>query len=102
MKHEKLACTASGMGFEAWRQRPVYRVQCVTFRIAQMLCGVALQPGKGRASCFDDPRSAGLDYFRCLSAYRTPQANALRKQVAHYLKLWRRKAGLRSDRISHD
>lgn len=77
----KLASTASGMSFEEWKNRPVYVAQCKTAAIANELCGVKLAHGQGLASILGDD-AAGLHTFRALSAYRTPEANKLRQDVA--------------------
>ena len=54
----KLASTASGMSFEEWKNRPVYKAQCFTASIAHMLCGIHTRPGRGH------PSVAGHDVWR--------------------------------------
>ena len=81
----KLACTASGMAFQEWQRRPVYRVHCATFRIARELCNVALPQGMGYASAFGVEDESGLSTFRALAPYRSAAAKLLRCQVAKAL-----------------
>ena len=86
----KLASTASGMSFEVWKRRPVYKVQCFTADIANQLCGVRLKPGQGIAVVLGVPDAQGLDMFRALAPYRTPAANKLRSRVAERARELRR------------
>lgn len=74
------------MGFEAWRQRPVYRAQCATAALANELCGIRLQPGQGLALPLGDTRYDALTLFRALRPYRSAAANALRTQVAMVMR----------------
>lgn len=90
----KLACTASGMGFEEWRRRPVYRTQCFTFSVARQLCGINLKPGQGLAMAIGDTSGQGLDEFRCLPPFRTEQAKELRDRVAAHIKELRREVAV--------
>ncbi len=55
----------SGLTFQQYMRRPVYKVQCHTMQIAQQLCG--LQPQQGKS---------------------------LRLRVAHHVKQMRREAAL--------
>lgn len=85
----KLASTASGLSFEQWSRRPVYLAQCKTFEVAKSLRGIQLEPGKGLALNRDRPDD-GLTTFRCLPAYRTPAASALRNEVAKLVRAQRK------------
>lgn len=85
MIEAKLACMASGMGFDAWRRRPAYRAHCMTYRIATLLCDESPTLTQGL-------RAEGMDTFRCLRAHRSAAANALRQRVARYIVALRRDA----------
>lgn len=87
----RLASTASAMGFEAWRRRPVYRAQCATAALANELCGIRLQPGQGLAIRMGSPDYDALVLFRALRPYRSAAANELRRDVARVMRE-RRKA----------
>ena len=95
----KLASTASGMSFEEWKNRPVYKAQCFTASIAHMLCGIHTRPGEGRVSAYGDPGKEGLNLFHCLPPYRNEAAKSLRNRVAHHIKQMRGEAS--SHRRAH-
>lgn len=65
---------------ENWPLRPVYATQCKTWGIAKLLCGIP--PQAHYASALPLSSSNGLNHFRALRPYRTPEAKALRDQVA--------------------
>lgn len=90
----KLACTISGVGFEEWKRRPVYAVHCKTYSVAKQLCGIDLAPGQGLATPMHSVRTDALSSFRCLRAYRTPEANQLRTAVARHVRAQRRTRAL--------
>ncbi len=84
----------SGMTFQQYMRRPVYKVQCHTMQIAQQLCGLQPQQGKGRMTAMSTSDTDGLTRFRCLPGHRTDAAKALRLRVAHHVKQMRREAAL--------
>lgn len=85
----KLASLASGLSFEDWRRRPVYKAHCNTFSVAQALCGIRLAPGQGLATELHGD-STGLSSFRALRPYRTPEGISLRNAVAREIRNQRR------------
>lgn len=85
-KNPKLACVAADIGFEAWKKRPVYTVHCATFKMACELCEINVPMDHGLAKRVKDQDSTGLNTFRALRAYRSEQANALRKRVAQAMR----------------
>src|SRR5450830_899857 len=88
----KVASTASGMSFEQWKNRPVYKAQCHTESIARQLCGIHLRPGEGLGMVLGERRADGLTLFRCLPPYRDEAAKGLRRRVAEFVLSERRKA----------
>ena len=90
----KLASTASGIGFDKWMRRPVYKAQCFTFSVARELCNINLKPGQGLATVYGEADTQGLSLFRCLPPYRNAQAKQLRNRVAAHVKEMRREAAL--------
>lgn len=89
----KVASTASGLDFDEWMRRPVYKTHCITFRIACRLCGVEPRPGEGLRTVHGQ-ESEGLARFRCLPPYRTEAANKLRLLVARHIKMMRKNPDL--------
>lgn len=85
---------SSGMTFQQYMRRPVYKVQCHTMQIAQQLCGLQPQQGKGRITALSTSDTDGLTRFRCLPGHRTDAAKSLRLRVAHHVKQLRREAAL--------
>lgn len=73
--------------FATWRDRPVYKVQCLTFAMACDLMDVRFAPGEGLATYAD--RASALNLFRALKNHRDEGANALRNQVAREMRLAR-------------
>lgn len=107
----KLASTASGIGFEAWKKRPVYVVQCKTAAIANQLCevaslqGVVTRIGMSEAGDILFPKTGdslrdGLSLFRALSPYRSEQAKVLRNAVAKHVRAER--VAMRESRLTPD
>jgi hypothetical protein len=70
--------------FQEWLNRPVYKTQCFTTKLAHAICGLNLGPNEGLATSLDtrDP----LFTFHALPPYRTPEAKALRKQIADQIR----------------
>lgn len=89
-KSPKLACTASGMSFEAWKRRPVFKVHCYTFDIARQLCGVRRRPGEGFVRVHGKPDAQGLVMFRALAPFRTCASQQMRNRVAQHVRALRR------------
>ena len=89
----QVAQTTLGVSFEDWKHRPVYKVQCFTYKAAAELCGLALSAGSG-CRCLSDQGANALQGFRKLAAYRDNEANALRTRVAHHIKSMSREAAL--------
>lgn len=81
---------ASGYcSFEEWKNRPVYKVQCMTASVTNELQGLKLIPGRGIASIYDPQKQDALAFFRALKPYRNEAANALRKRVADHIRAQR-------------
>lgn len=93
---KKLACTASGLSFEEWKHRPVYRAHCRTTHIARQMCGVDVREGQGYASRSGGDQGTGLDTFRALAPYRSAQATRLRAKVAAEVRTQRKEGRLTS------
>lgn len=89
----KLACTASGLQFDCWRERPAYKVHCKTAAIARQLCNVQLPEGMSLATRLDQVDDTGLSTFRALRPYRSEQAKRLRDLVARIVKASRHDSG---------
>ena len=80
MNRAKRICPGT---FEAWQNRPVYKVQCYTFRKAKELCGI--DPDSNLAT-----RGASVfDTFRALPQYRDSYAKTLRGMVALSIRMER-------------
>ena len=88
----RVAQSALGIGFEQWKQRPVFKVQCLTYKAAAELCGLksigCLPQG------LTGPYAQALQGFRMLKPYRCSEANALRLRVARHIKAQRRDSAL--------
>ena len=74
------------MTFDQWLNRPVYKIQSHTFKLAQQALGMPqLKPSQGVATRGDHV----LATFRAFPQYRTPEAKALRQRVAAMVRLER-------------
>jgi len=69
------------MTFDQWKNRPVYKAQCVGFRRAKELCKI--DPDAN----FATHGGHILSTFRALPGYRDKYAQALRDLVALSLKM---------------
>lgn len=88
----RVACTASGMTFEQWRQRPAHRVHCLTWDVAKLVVGVNMRQGDGLGSpgVINVPGADALDTFRHLAPFRSRAASLLRQRVANEVREMRR------------
>ncbi len=76
------------MNFQQWLNRPVYKAQCRSFKLAQQALGMPeLAPAQGLATSGNHV----LATFRAYPQYRSPEAIALRLQVADMIRQSRRK-----------
>lgn len=88
----RIAQRQVGMSFEEWKQRPVYKAHCATFKAACALSGLQLAAGEGLATSHPGGATAGLTTFRCLPPFRDAAAIALRARVARHMRDMRRQA----------
>ena len=89
----RVAQTRLGLSFEQWKHRPVFKVQCQTYKIAASLSGLTQSVGCGSRT-LSGPNASALQGFRMLAPYRDQEANALRLRVARHIKAMRREAAL--------
>ena len=61
----------------------VYKVQCKTFNIAKLMCGVTAE---NLATCGSEFANNPLTLFRARRPYRTEAANLLRQEVAAFVR----------------
>lgn len=88
----RIAQRQVGMSFEEWKQRPVYKAHCATFKAACALSGLQLAAGEGLATSHTARATSGLTTFRCLAPFRDAAATALRSKVAQHMRERRRQA----------
>ena len=75
------------MTFDQWQRRPVYVVQCRTFKVLLDLLNIPhTTHERGIATQGDHP----ITYFRRLPGQRCEYSKALRKQVADAVRKQRR------------
>lgn len=72
--------------FDAWQDRPVYKVQCYTFGRALKLIGME-SPANGGGIATKGPHI--LNTFRALPPYRDESAKVLRGMVALSVRMER-------------
>ena len=89
----RVAQTKLGISFEQWKNRPVFKAHCRTYKIAAELCGLTQSVGCGSRTLSGEHATA-LQGFRRLAAFRDPGANALRLRVARHIKEQRRESAL--------
>lgn len=69
------------MTFHQWLNRPVYKVQCYTFRRAKKLCGI--DPNSNLAT----KGASVFNTFRAYPQYRDEYAKVLRSMVALSIRM---------------